>query len=190
MLSWSALPEAAGKGGSGGGGGGRGGGGGGGSRGGSGAMRGGSSHSHGVHHGNHNGHHHNHGGGFGGFGYWPGYGYGYYYPDIGFSTEPVYRSSYYAPIVQEETEPVGEPASITLKVPADAEVWFNDTKTKQTGKERHFVTPPLVPGYTYEYQIWASWMDNGKLVTRTRDISLSPGQSIMVEIRGPAPEKP
>src|SRR5262249_15058631 len=140
VFSWSALPgEAAKGGGGGGGGGGRGGGGGGG--------RGVSSSSRGVSGGsswgrnnwgnnnwgnNNNGHHHHHNGS--GYGYWPGFGWGYYYPGYGYSTEPISSSSFY-PTEEIEAEPVGEPASITLKVPADSEVWFNGIKTKQTGKE-------------------------------------------------------
>jgi uncharacterized protein (TIGR03000 family) len=190
LISWSALPSEGAKGGGGGGGHGGGGhgGGGGGSRSAGGFSRGSSgswgnnNHNHGQHHSN---------GGYG-YGFWPGFGYGYFYPGYGFSSTPIYRSSYYSggDYQEEETVPVGERANITLKVPADAEVWFNNRKTQQTGKERQYVTPPLEAGYTYSYQLWASWTENGKTITRTRDISVSPGENIMVEIRGPAPEKP
>src|SRR5260370_10501795 len=179
VLSWSALPGEAGKGG---GGGGRGGGGGGG-RGGSSSARGSSGHS-----GNHNNGHHHHAGNFG---YWPGFGYGYYYPDYGYSTQPVYSSSYYQPITeQNEADAGAEPASITLKVPADPEVWFNDINTKQKGKERLFVSPPRLPSYSYHYQIRTSWTENGQTVTRTREVAIRPGKHVMVEIRGPAPAQP
>jgi uncharacterized protein (TIGR03000 family) len=192
LLSWSTLPSEAAKGGGGGGGGGRGGGGGGGSRGGGSYSRGSSGswgHNSGNWGHNNNGQHHNHGA-FG-YGYWPGFGYGYYYPGYGFSTTPNYRSSYYSGGGDyQEPEPEGEPATINLKVPADAEVWFNNTKTKQTGKDRQYFTAPLEAGYTYRYQLWVSWVENGKTITRTRDISISPGQNITVEIRGPAPEQP
>jgi uncharacterized protein (TIGR03000 family) len=190
LLSWSALPSEAAKGGGGGGGGGRGGGGG--SRGFS-SARGTSGtwgHSSGWHNNNNNhSHNHNHHNQGFGFGFWPGFGWGYYYPDYGYSTEPIYRSSFY-PTEEAESEPLGEPATITLKVPADAEVWFNNIKTKQTGKDRLFVSPPLIPGYSYGYQIRVSWSVDGKTVSQTRDISVRPGQNVTEEIRGPAPGQP
>jgi uncharacterized protein (TIGR03000 family) len=63
-------------------------------------------------------------------------------------------------------------------------------KTKQTGKDRLFVSPPLLPGYTYQYQVRASWTVDGEPVTQVRDITVRPGQNVTVELRGPAPGQP
>src|SRR6266404_8674517 len=36
---------------------------------------------------------------------------------------------------------------ISVSAPADAEIWFDGSKTVQTGTLRRFVSPPIVPGY-------------------------------------------
>jgi uncharacterized protein (TIGR03000 family) len=63
-------------------------------------------------------------------------------------------------------------AYIWLSVPADAQVWFDDDKTKQTGEFRHFYTVPLTPGKPHVYVLRIRWMKDGKPVERTRRITV------------------
>jgi uncharacterized protein (TIGR03000 family) len=170
-----------------------------------------------IHNGNlhHGSGYHLRGFGYGGFGY-PGYGFGYggygfglsglgsyydpgYYDDgSGYADPgydyppPNYRSGSYQPLdTQDDSAPATMTTLITLKVPANAKVWFNGTKMKQTGTERSFVSPPLLPGYSYQYQIRASWTDaQGQTVTRTRDVDLHPGENINLEFGRTAPKEP
>jgi uncharacterized protein (TIGR03000 family) len=72
-------------------------------------------------------------------------------------------------------------AHVTVRVPtADAEVWFDDHRTQQTGTERTFESPPLEPG-EYSYQIRAKWRQNGKDVDLTRTVDVQPGQRVIVD---------
>ncbi len=67
---------------------------------------------------------------------------------------------------------------IDVRVPADAQIWFDDDPTKQTGAERQFVSPRLTPGKYYVYQIRAQWNENGKKLERTQRITFQAGDRI------------
>jgi uncharacterized protein (TIGR03000 family) len=68
--------------------------------------------------------------------------------------------------------PTDSKAYIWLSLPADAEVWFNDDKTKQTGEIRHFYTAELTPHKEYVYVVRVRWMKDGKPVERTRRLTV------------------
>ena len=138
--------------------------------------------------------------GYNGFGYRPGI-------SIGFGSYPAYNySSYgYAPSVQYSTpsyyytpsttivtpEPNIAQASFTqpddrahleVRVPAmDAQVLFDGDPTRQQGMDRMFVSPPLTPGKSFTYSIEARWMENGRMVTQSRSVPVSAGQTATVD---------
>src|SRR5262245_16420139 len=56
-------------------------------------------------------------------------------------------------------------ALINIRVPANAQLRFNGVAARETGEERRYAVPDLVPGTTYSYDISASWVDNGVEVT-------------------------
>ena len=60
-------------------------------------------------------------------------------------------------------------------MPADAEVWFDGEKTKQTGALRQFVSPPLAPGRSYSYAVRVRWTKDGQPVEEERRISVRAG---------------
>jgi len=66
-----------------------------------------------------------------------------------------------------------------VNVPANAVVYFDGTKTGQTGTARQFVTPPLAPG-NYQYAIRATWMENGQRQTQTHQVTVHPGDGVNV----------
>src|SRR5260370_27645314 len=68
------------------------------------------------------------------------------------------------------THRVEKPALIDVLVPADAEIWFDGAKTVQNGEFRQFVSPPLMPGHDFFYEIKARWMENGKKIARSRRV--------------------
>jgi uncharacterized protein (TIGR03000 family) len=70
--------------------------------------------------------------------------------------------------------------NITVRLPANAELWFDGTKTKSTGTVRKFQSPPLRSGLRYTYDLRARWKDNGRTVTQTRHITVSAGDQIAV----------
>jgi uncharacterized protein (TIGR03000 family) len=81
--------------------------------------------------------------------------------------------------------PNAAPAYIEVELPAGAELWFGDTKTKQTGPSRQFVSPALPVGREYVYELRALWVEGGREVTQTREISVRGGEE--VSVRFPAP---
>ena len=66
-------------------------------------------------------------------------------------------------------------APINVRVPANAEVWFDGTRTSQTGSQRSFVSPPIQPGRDYVYEIRARWVQAGRPVEETRRIIVRAG---------------
>jgi uncharacterized protein (TIGR03000 family) len=80
-------------------------------------------------------------------------------------------------------------ARIRLHVPADAEVWFEGVKTRQTGAERYFFSPPLAPGATYAYEVEARWKQDGKTVERRRQIVVHAGDALRIDLAPPAAAK-
>jgi uncharacterized protein (TIGR03000 family) len=80
-------------------------------------------------------------------------------------------------------------AHIWLRVPADAEVWFEGNKTKQTGTQRYFFSPPLAGGKKYSYQVQVRWSKDGKPAERKQQIDVRAGDSLRLDLTGkPAPK--
>jgi uncharacterized protein (TIGR03000 family) len=128
-------------------------------------------------------------------GYHPYYGsYGYYpylynsYPSYDYGAAPLfdagatyatpssdtYQANYPPPTV---TIPSDASAHITVSVPADAQIWFDDTATTSTGTVREFNTPALTSG-NFSYEIRARWNENGRDVTQTRRVEVTPGAHV------------
>jgi uncharacterized protein (TIGR03000 family) len=201
MMAGPGLAAGHGGGGHGGGGGGHGGGGhgggGGGHFGGGGGRFGGAhfgGYRGGMYHGgaNYGGHHY----GYGRYRpYYGGYGYYDYYP-YSYNTYPYVESDedvtpsdphgYPTVTLPASSDQAGSSAAtgsdqpdanahVTVNVPADAQVWFDDTPTTSTGPTRHFDSPPLTAGGRYSYEIRASWKENGREVTRTQKVEVTPG---------------
>jgi uncharacterized protein (TIGR03000 family) len=73
---------------------------------------------------------------------------------------------------------------INVRVPLDAEVWFDDQKTSQTGAFRSFITPALNPDHDFVYHIRAHWTENGRAVEKTRRIDVHAGDRLFVNFLG------
>ncbi len=71
-------------------------------------------------------------------------------------------------------------AYLTVKVPADAEVWLEGARTKQSGPTRLFVSPPLRPGNQYAYAVRARWQEEGREVEQTQEVAVQPGDRLTV----------
>jgi uncharacterized protein (TIGR03000 family) len=85
-------------------------------------------------------------------------------------------------------------ALIAVRVPADAELWFDGTKTSQASEVRQFQTPALEPGQEYNYTVRARWKDQGREVDQTRKVTVRAGDRLginfMVPNRNPSPPAP
>lgn len=120
----------------------------------------------------------------------PQYGQNPYY-----SSRPYYNSNpYYVDTRPQEVRPVtgGEPvemdnrAMLVVRVPANAVVEFNGKPTVQMGQMRRFHTPELEPGWTYSFNVDASWPQaNGERVQRSRKVSFRAGEVVQVDLMQP-----
>jgi uncharacterized protein (TIGR03000 family) len=101
---------------------------------------------------------------------------------------PAALGSTLAPVLNESGAPPQEDnrARIWLRVPADAAVWFEGIRTRQTGTQRYFFSPPLAPGVTYAYDVEARWEEDGKPVERKRQLLVHAGDSLRVDLTQPA----
>jgi uncharacterized protein (TIGR03000 family) len=82
--------------------------------------------------------------------------------------------SYYAPATDTS-------ASVTVKVPEGARLWFNGTPMTATGSVREFTSPPLTPGRRYSYEVQARWNENGREMTQTQDVEVRAGAHVNVD---------
>lgn len=136
---------------------------------------------------------------YGSYGYYPYYNYSYnwlspsygldysnpyanvapYYGDgITSSANPATNyQSFYPPA----TAPTDDLAHLTIRVPADAQVWIDNTPTTSTGPVRKFDSPPLTPGTRYNYEIRAQWTENGRAVTQTQQVPVHAGSHAEVD---------
>jgi uncharacterized protein (TIGR03000 family) len=126
--------------------------------------------------------------------YYPNYyGYNNYYPNYSYSdltpsyTYPSYSYGWptgLATAGYESSAPAADnEAHIHMMVPAGAEVWFNDVKTKQTGTDRDFDTPELTPGKDYTYDVRVRWMDSsGKVVEQKRTLTVHAGDRLNMDM--------
>ena len=73
---------------------------------------------------------------------------------------------------------------INVRVPPNAEVWFDEQKTSQTGPMRTFITPPLNPDHDFVYHIRARWTENGRQVEKTRRVDVHAGDRHFVNFMG------
>jgi uncharacterized protein (TIGR03000 family) len=126
------------------------------------------------------------------FGYAPSYYYGspsyydyapnYYYQPDAYTAAPstVLSTSAYPPSGETQFH-------IQLTVPENAEVWFDDTKTTQTGRVRDYTTSNLTPGREYSYNIHVRWPDaNGQMVEKEKKVSFRPGDNLRLDFTSSA----
>jgi uncharacterized protein (TIGR03000 family) len=76
-------------------------------------------------------------------------------------------------------------ARLTVRLPEDARLWFENMPTTSTGAVREFRSPPLPPGMQYAYTVRATWTENDKEVTQTQRVGVSAGARVGLDF----PEK-
>ncbi len=103
-------------------------------------------------------------------------GYGQIAPASGYQS---YQASY-PPTGATAAAPDSKRTVIHVHVPADAQVLFDDTPMRQTGTDRHFMTPPLDRS-DYSYQVTVRWTENGKERRETRTVRAIPGQTVNLD---------
>jgi uncharacterized protein (TIGR03000 family) len=72
--------------------------------------------------------------------------------------------------------------NVRVMVPTrEAKVWFENEATKQQGTDRLYSSPPLEKGRPYYYTIKASWMENGREVSREQTVPVRAGQQVVAD---------
>jgi uncharacterized protein (TIGR03000 family) len=72
-------------------------------------------------------------------------------------------------------------ARVDVRLPADAELWFEGQKTSQMGTERTFRSPDLEPKQDYVYNVRARWEADGKPMDQTRKVTVHAGDHVVVD---------
>jgi uncharacterized protein (TIGR03000 family) len=72
-------------------------------------------------------------------------------------------------------------AYVHVRVRPDAQVFFDNSPTRQTGADRNFMTPQLDSNRRYSYDVSARWMENGEERRENRTVNLTPGQTAEVD---------
>jgi uncharacterized protein (TIGR03000 family) len=78
------------------------------------------------------------------------------------------------------------PATIVVRLPADARLMIDGAPTSSTQDVRRFVSPPLQPGKEYQYTLKAEVTRDGKKVEHSRDVTVRAGQPSEVTFDLPA----
>jgi uncharacterized protein (TIGR03000 family) len=132
-------------------------------------------------------------GGFGGFEYAaPGYSYSlpsyYTFPGLSFSEPSTGYPWGFQPTIGQDYGNFVSPAGhasvgnggvlINLAVPANAEISFDGQETVQKGGFRQFISPPLIPGQEYSYDIEVRWTEDGTESTQSRRITVHAGDVV------------
>ena len=127
----------------------------------------------------------------------------YTYPNTGmYNTYPQYstmpQGAYTQPYgmagtmgrMQPMIQSLGNTAQLTVRLPANAQLWVEDFQPKQTGPVRVLTTPQLQPGQPYHYTLKAQWDENGHPVTQQRTVDFQAGGNVTVDFTQPAPQNP
>lgn len=107
-------------------------------------------------------------------------------PSTGGPPMPVYQPRSGTSLTEIST-PTALPATVVVRLPADAQVWFDGNGTRSTGAERSFETPALAVGKTYRYDVKAHWLQEGKPTEVTRRVEVRPGERAVVDFLAPNP---
>jgi uncharacterized protein (TIGR03000 family) len=88
------------------------------------------------------------------------------------------------PTVKTTKTEKGKESKIHVYLPsAEAKLFFDDTLTKATGKDRSFRSPALEDGKSYSYKVVATWKENGQEVMHETKIVFHAGEDVAVDFR-------
>jgi uncharacterized protein (TIGR03000 family) len=84
-----------------------------------------------------------------------------------------------------EAEPAATPnttARLNVLLPTEAKLYVQGVPMTLRGSYREFVSPPLIPGEDYSYNLRAIWNENGKEVARDQVLRVRPGETYSVDM--------
>jgi uncharacterized protein (TIGR03000 family) len=68
-----------------------------------------------------------------------------------------------------------------VRLPANAELWFDGSATTSTGLLRAFESPALAPGRRYTYTIRARWQEEGREIMQSRQVLVTAGARVRAD---------
>jgi uncharacterized protein (TIGR03000 family) len=84
---------------------------------------------------------------------------------------------------QESDKPApADKAVLVVRLPASAILQVGGKTTTQVGTERTFQSPPLPSGQSFTYQLSATWTENGKPQTVTRQAIVRAGERTVIDL--------
>jgi uncharacterized protein (TIGR03000 family) len=119
-----------------------------------------------------------------GYGYYPGMG-PEHYPWLDGPGTPFDRRKLAVsipPAAFVEDPPPPDVALIVVKLPAEAELWFNGAATSQSGSYRRFVTPALSGPGPFKYTLRVRWRLGTVELSRVEEIHIQPGATATVNL--------
>jgi uncharacterized protein (TIGR03000 family) len=72
-------------------------------------------------------------------------------------------------------------ARVTVNLPSDARLWVDAVECPLTSSVRSFNTPALNPGQRYAYSLKVEIVRDGRTVSETQRIVLTPGEETRVD---------
>jgi uncharacterized protein (TIGR03000 family) len=79
---------------------------------------------------------------------------------------------------------------VLVKEGAELEIENVQIKSKQTGTERKFISPPVPADKMYVYRLKATWKENGVKKTATKKVRFKPDKEVVVDLRVADDDKP
>jgi len=94
-------------------------------------------------------------------------------------------TAFQTPLISRRSTATGT-ATIEVRVPsAQAQVSFDGHETAARGTQRRYESPALQVGQTYHYNVTATWMENGRRVTRDLQVSINAGRLAVADFTRP-----
>jgi uncharacterized protein (TIGR03000 family) len=79
-------------------------------------------------------------------------------------------------------------ATILVCLPQDAKLTFDEELTTSTSSSRLFESPIILPGKDHVYTVTAKFLENGKLITVTKDVNVQAGRKSIVTFSASEPK--
>lgn len=82
-----------------------------------------------------------------------------------------------------------QPATLVIRLPAEAELFVQNQKIGGSGAERRFKSPALSPDKKYSYSVRIVWNDVGRQQSAEQRVSVRAGEVVQIEF-ATAPSRP
>jgi uncharacterized protein (TIGR03000 family) len=90
----------------------------------------------------------------------------------------------------DESLPDPAPATVRVRLPEDARLYFDGEETQSTAAVREFISPVLEPGKTYSYSLVGTVVRGGRTVSVRREVDVRAGEVTEVTLAFPRPPAP